>query len=108
MGKGITLLLALGMAAFGQENIHYASLEGRVTDASGSVIEGADVTARQAETHMNPGRPGFQALFASIGAGLHIPDFFYMRTRFQHGHGDLLGLRFTCTTDAKDRHNRGL
>jgi len=50
--KGFALLLALGICAFAQENIHYASLDGRVTDASGGVIEDAGVTARQTETNI--------------------------------------------------------
>ncbi len=47
-----SLLLALAFAAPAQENIHYASLGGHVTDASGGVIEGADITARQTETNI--------------------------------------------------------
>lgn len=35
---------------YGQQTVNNASLEGRVTDASGAVVEGAAVTARQAAT----------------------------------------------------------
>lgn len=47
-------LLALGSAvnsAFAQETINSASISGRVTDPSGAVIVGAQVTARQTETN---------------------------------------------------------
>ena len=47
-----SLLLALALAAPAQENIHYAGLGGHVTDASGGVIEGADISARQIETNI--------------------------------------------------------
>jgi hypothetical protein len=40
------------LIASGQESIHYASLGGRVTDAQGSPIGGADVTARHTETNV--------------------------------------------------------
>ena len=35
-----------------QESINYASISGRVTDASGAVVEGANVTARQTDTNL--------------------------------------------------------
>ena len=35
-----------------QESINYASISGRVTDASGAVVEGAQVTARQTDTNL--------------------------------------------------------
>jgi hypothetical protein len=47
------VLISLAVAlAFGQETINYASVSGRVTDASGAVVEGATVTARQVETNL--------------------------------------------------------
>ncbi len=39
-------------AAEAQETVNYASVSGRVTDASGGVIVGAQVTARQTETNI--------------------------------------------------------
>jgi carboxypeptidase family protein len=39
-------------AAFAQESLNYASVSGRVSDASGAVIEGAQVTARQTDTNL--------------------------------------------------------
>src|SRR6266567_830039 len=38
--------------ASAQETINYASMSGRVTDETGAVIEGADVTARQPDTNL--------------------------------------------------------
>ena len=38
--------------AFSQETIHLASISGRVTDPSGATVEGARITARQAETNL--------------------------------------------------------
>jgi hypothetical protein len=38
--------------AVGQETINYASVSGRVTDASGGVVAGAQVTARQTDTNL--------------------------------------------------------
>ncbi|MDQ6760435.1 MAG: TonB-dependent receptor, partial [Acidobacteriota bacterium] len=38
--------------ASAQESIHFASLNGRVTDPSGAVVENADVSARQLETNL--------------------------------------------------------
>jgi Carboxypeptidase regulatory-like domain/TonB dependent receptor len=38
--------------AVAQETINYASVSGRVTDPSGAVVEGADVTARQVDTNL--------------------------------------------------------
>jgi len=39
--------------AFAQETIHYASVSGRVTDATGAVVQGAQVTARQIDTNLS-------------------------------------------------------
>ena len=39
--------------AFAQETIHYASVSGRVTDATGAVIQGAQVTVRQIDTNLS-------------------------------------------------------
>ena len=49
--------LALWAAVFlpvasAQETLHYASISGRVTDAQGSAIAGADVTARHTQTNV--------------------------------------------------------
>jgi hypothetical protein len=44
-------LLCLG-SAWAQESINYASISGRVTDPTGAVILGAQVTARQVETNL--------------------------------------------------------
>src|SRR5580765_3688401 len=38
--------------AVAQETVNYASLSGRVTDPSGAVVTGAQVTARQTETNV--------------------------------------------------------
>jgi hypothetical protein len=35
-----------------QETIHFASVSGRITDPSGAVVQGAQVTARQTETNL--------------------------------------------------------
>ncbi len=45
-------LLAVQLAS-AQESVNYASVSGRVTDPSGAVIQGAQVTARQIETNLN-------------------------------------------------------
>jgi hypothetical protein len=55
-----------------QESINYASISGRVADASGSVVEGARVTARQTETNLtssvNTDREGrFRFPYLSVG-----------------------------------------
>jgi len=39
--------------AFAQETIHYASVSGRVTDATGAVVQGAQVTVRQIDTNLS-------------------------------------------------------
>ena len=38
--------------AFAQETINNASVSGRVTDLSGAVVQGAQVTARQTDTNL--------------------------------------------------------
>src|SRR5579883_781442 len=53
--QAIVLVLCAIMAAhfaFSQETVNRASLSGRVTDPSGAVIVGAQVTARQMETNL--------------------------------------------------------
>ncbi len=46
------ILLALGgITASAQESINYASIGGRLTDATGAVIQGAKVTVRQLDTN---------------------------------------------------------
>jgi len=46
----IPVLLAQFVIA--QESVNYASIGGRVTDPSGAVVEGAQITARQTETNL--------------------------------------------------------
>jgi len=46
-----TIALGAQLAA-AQESIHYGSISGRVTDASGAVVDTAKVTARQLETNI--------------------------------------------------------
>ena len=54
-------VLALAAAVFfsatlaaAQQSVDYASISGRVTDSSGAVVPGAQVTARQTETNVAP------------------------------------------------------
>ena len=47
------LVFALAGAMPAQETINYASVSGRVTDPSGAVVEGAQVTAHQSSTNLN-------------------------------------------------------
>ena len=44
--------IVITCAASAQESINYASVSGRVTDPSGAVVEGAQVTARQTDTNL--------------------------------------------------------
>ena len=58
--------------ASAQESVNYASISGRVTDPSGAVVEGAQVTARQVETNLtssaNADREGrFRFPYLSVG-----------------------------------------
>src|ERR1700676_316165 len=49
------LFIGMGFAvriASAQESINYASVSGRVTDPTGAVIDGADVTAHQTDTNL--------------------------------------------------------
>src|SRR5580658_3823313 len=39
--------------AFAQQAVNYASVGGRVTDPSGAVVEGADVSVRQIQTNIS-------------------------------------------------------
>src|SRR5215467_15408488 len=48
----IALVAAAAHIACAQESIHYASVSGRVTDPSGGVVTGAQVSARQIETNL--------------------------------------------------------
>jgi hypothetical protein len=45
-------LMATAALVSGQETIHHASIGGRVTDATGAVVRGAAVTARQTGTNL--------------------------------------------------------
>ena len=56
MKKYAFILLCAAFAA-AQEGVNYASVSGRVTDASGAVIGGATLTARQTETQSLRLRP---------------------------------------------------
>ena len=57
-GRSVVFLLSLqfftGAVRLGlaQETINYASISGRVTDPSGAVVEGAEVSARQVDTNL--------------------------------------------------------
>ncbi len=48
----VLCVIFAAQAAFAQESLNYASVSGRVTDASGAAIEGAQVTARQTDTNL--------------------------------------------------------
>ena len=66
-----------------QETVSYGSVGGRVTDPSGSVVTGAEVTARQSDTNQisktTTGRDGrFQFVYLKVGAyeiTVHQPGF---------------------------------
>ena len=45
-------LFALGVLGCAQESVNYASISGRVTDPSGSAVQGAEVKARQLSTNL--------------------------------------------------------
>jgi hypothetical protein len=45
-------VLACAHAGFAQQSVEYASVSGRVTDASGAVVAGAQVTARHTQTNV--------------------------------------------------------
>jgi hypothetical protein len=51
IGRVSLYLLLISMAS-AQESINYASVSGRVTDPTGTVIEGADVTAHRIDTNL--------------------------------------------------------
>ena len=50
-GIGVSVLFAMTSVS-AQESVNYASIGGRVSDASGAVVEGAKVIARQTETNL--------------------------------------------------------
>jgi hypothetical protein len=47
------LTIAWALPVFGQQSIEYASIAGQVTDSSGGVIEGAEVTVRHLDTNVS-------------------------------------------------------
>src|SRR5262249_44506868 len=49
---GAAWLIAFAPVAAAQETVNNASVAGRVTDETGAVVVGADVTARQTETNV--------------------------------------------------------
>jgi outer membrane receptor protein involved in Fe transport len=52
IGRLLLFPLLCAGVALAQETVNYSSVSGRVTDASGGVIEGAHVSARQAATNV--------------------------------------------------------
>jgi hypothetical protein len=52
MSRFLALLLALIPPVYAQESVNYASIGGRVVDASGAAIQDAQITARQIETNI--------------------------------------------------------
>ena len=56
MARGVALLSFCAAASagivFAQQTVNYASVSGRVTDQTGSVVSGAHVTARETETNV--------------------------------------------------------
>ena len=48
----LQLFACATVITFAQETINYASISGRVTDQSGAVVQGAEVTARQIDTNI--------------------------------------------------------
>jgi hypothetical protein len=52
VSKAVLCALIAAQAALAQESLNYASVSGRVTDASGAVVEGVEVTARQTATNL--------------------------------------------------------
>src|SRR5512141_2652325 len=49
----LSLFLLVMVCAAAQETINNGSISGRVTDATGAVVENAQVTARQMETNLS-------------------------------------------------------
>jgi hypothetical protein len=49
----LALFMLGALGAAGQESIHFGSISGRVEDATGAVIQGAQVGARQLDTNVN-------------------------------------------------------
>jgi hypothetical protein len=49
--RSIAILILSGAAAYAQDTITFASVSGRVTDPSGSVVPGAQVSARHTDTN---------------------------------------------------------
>jgi carboxypeptidase family protein/TonB-dependent receptor-like protein len=48
----LAIWLGCGVPVFAQQSVDYASVSGRVTDPSGAVVAGAQVTVRQTETNL--------------------------------------------------------
>lgn len=77
------LSILLVPAAFSQQTVNNASLSGKVTDASGAVVQGAQVSARQIETGIvsstSTGRDGhFRFPYLKVGhyeLTIHDPGF---------------------------------
>lgn len=53
MKQILSAAAALAFACCAQETVHLASISGRVTDASGAVVDGARITARQTDTNVS-------------------------------------------------------
>jgi hypothetical protein len=50
--SAVLFAFSVAQVVSAQESVNSASISGRVTDASGAVVEGAQVTARQADTNL--------------------------------------------------------
>src|SRR5436190_23689657 len=48
----VCFCIAAAQMSLAQATVNYASLAGRVTDPSGAVVAGAQITARQTETNL--------------------------------------------------------